>query len=351
MSIVGCIDELSAGRLTGWAVDQSQPGTPVEVVAFNDGREIGRAIANERRGDLESLAPEGRCAFTIQTTEPAEPTFIVTVAGVALPRATAFRVVQASPPPKRSRFEERAPSHQNAIDIFEAWASDLSPIFPGAISGPAGHFSLDDPRVATAARLLGSNGRLDGMHILELGPLEGGHSYMLEQFGAESIVAIEANRDAYLKCLVAKEIAGLKRVKFMLGDFCAYMAQTDDRFDMVFAVGILYHLPDPIQTIQSICRLTDKAFVWSHVYDDQTYNGPPRASVRDNRFPHIELFEWDYADTMNDPKFWGGNKRVNRWMRKDDMIETFRTNGLSRISIVPSSPVNGHATVSFAASR
>ncbi len=37
------------------------------------------------------------------------------------------------------------------------------------------------------------------MNILELGPLEGAHTYQLR------ILAIEANAEAFLKCLVVKE--------------------------------------------------------------------------------------------------------------------------------------------------
>ena len=53
-------------------------------------------------------------------------------------------------------------------------------------------------------------GGAKGKNVLELGPLEGGHTYMFHQAGAESIIAIEANTRAYLKCLIAKEIFGLE---------------------------------------------------------------------------------------------------------------------------------------------
>ena len=123
---------------------------------------------------------------------------------------------QSLPPvAKRSRFETRAPSHQNAVDIFAGrWASDLSPVLPGAISGDVPLFAETRPKAAAVG--LGRNGRLDGMRVLELGPLEGGHSYALEKLGAD-VLAIESNADAYLKCLIAKEITGIK-ARFMLGD-------------------------------------------------------------------------------------------------------------------------------------
>jgi SAM-dependent methyltransferase len=248
------------------------------------------------------------------------------------------------------RFERRLPSHQNAIDIFQgSWASDLTPILPKAISGNAAHFSFD-PRPKEAANLLGKDGRLDGMTVLELGPLEGGHTYLLENLGAD-VLAIEANQDAFLKCLITKEISGNRRARFILGDFSEFLRSTDQRFDMVFAVGVLYHLADPIGVIKDICRITDRCFVWTHVYDNQTYNGPPRTKRRDPRLPTAELWEAEYGESVNDKRFWGGNKQINRWMRSEDVFMAFRHFGLSHFTVLEPSTANGHAAISFAAIR
>ncbi len=112
------------------------------------------------------------------------------------------------------------------------------------------------------------------MRVLELGPLEGGHTYALEKFGAD-VLAIESNSDAYLKCLIAKEITGIK-ARFMLGDVTEFLTSTRERFDLVFACGVLYHMRDPITVIEDISRVTDRCYVWSHVFDETHYKGPPR---------------------------------------------------------------------------
>src|SRR6187200_3094366 len=117
------------------------------------------------------------------------------------------------------KFEHRGPSHQNAVDIFQGkWASDFSEVCPGLRAGQRQLFTLDS-RPRNAARLLGVNGRLDGMRVLELGPLEGAHTYQLEKLGAARVLAVEANAEAFLKCLITKEIADLRVAKFMHGDF------------------------------------------------------------------------------------------------------------------------------------
>src|SRR5437764_1159033 len=103
--------------------------------------------------------------------------------------------------PFGTKFEERAPAHANAIDIFAGrWAADLSEFDPAWRGGDAK--LAVDPRPGYAARYLGTAGYLDGMTVLELGPLEGAHTYQLEQLGAARILAVESNVEAYLKCLI-----------------------------------------------------------------------------------------------------------------------------------------------------
>src|ERR1044072_4088612 len=122
----------------------------------------------------------------------------------ALTRMQRDRSPEPEGPPLGARkFETRAPDVANAIDIFAGhWAVDLSTINPAWRGGP---ISLaGDNRVALAARALGQGGRLDGMRVLELGPLEAIHTHQLAELGARRIVSIETNVEAYLKCLVMK---------------------------------------------------------------------------------------------------------------------------------------------------
>lgn len=110
-------------------------------------------------------------------------------------------------------YVKNAPSDQNAIDIFPGeWASMFPPPFNTLKAGGIPLFQ--DSRVAWAFERLGG---VVGQNVLELGPLEGGHSYMLELAGAASVIAIEANTRAYLKCLVVKEIFNLCEPGFCAG--------------------------------------------------------------------------------------------------------------------------------------
>ncbi len=78
---------------------------------------------------------------------------------------------------------------------------------------------------------------------------------MLQKAGARSVVAVEANTRAFLKCLCTKELFGLDRVEFLLGDLVAYLNEERSKFDAVIASGVLYHMTDPVDLLKILRRL------------------------------------------------------------------------------------------------
>lgn len=132
-------------------------------------------------------------------------------------------------------YVDSYPTHQNALDIFkDQWGSKFPPLKQEFIIGQIPLFQ--DRIIAWAEKQLGG---FKGRKLLELGPLEGGHTYMLESMGAKSILAIEANTTGYLKCLITKKIMELKRTCFLLGDFITYMKNTEESYDACIASGVV----------------------------------------------------------------------------------------------------------------
>ena len=248
-----------------------------------------------------------------------------------------------------AKFEQRAPAHANALELFSGrWATDLSQLDPSWSGGVAQLAA--DPRPLLAAQYLGTDNRLDGMSVLELGPLEGMHTHRLEQLGAARILAIESNVEAYLKCLIIKEAMRMTHSSFMLGDFNLYLQDTQQRFDMVFACGVLYHMEDPLALIRGIARTTDRCFVWTHYFDDSTTTGRVAVPAALDGIT-ATYHRWRYHDRAQ-PVFWGGNKATASWMKRDDILAAFRHFGMDQIDIIADDrgAVHGPA-ISFAASR
>ncbi|HEY1683391.1 MAG TPA: class I SAM-dependent methyltransferase [Tepidisphaeraceae bacterium] len=233
-------------------------------------------------------------------------------------------------------YVRTAPSPQNAIDIFKGeWSSKLPPPYNNLSAGGIPLFQ--DGRIAWA---LGQLGGVEGQNVLELGPLEGGHSYMLERNGAASILSIEANSRAYLKCLITKELLNLQRARFVCGDFIAYLENTNQRFDFILAAGVLYHMKDPARLLQLIAQHTDRAYIWTHHYLDSVISN---SALLRRKFttatPHdvdgvtITHHRQEYGDTLDAKTFCGGSNEYSYWLEKDDILAVLKKFGFAKFEL------------------
>jgi SAM-dependent methyltransferase len=249
------------------------------------------------------------------------------------------------------KFEQRFPAHQNAIDLFKGrWASDLGDILPGAVSGDARHFGPDEPRVEHAIKHFGKDGKLSQQRILELGPLEGGHTFGLERAGAD-VLGIEGNAEAYLKCLIVKEITKMKS-EFLLGDFSSYLRETKERYDVVFASGVLYHMSKPLDLIEQIAKVTDKCLLWTHVYNPEKDTGPKRSRLSDDNRYGKPIKRWSlvYGSQQGSGRYWGGLDDTAVWLEREGLFDAFRANGFNQFDELPQTNPY-HETIQFAAWR
>lgn len=228
-------------------------------------------------------------------------------------------------------YRMEAPSPANAVDIF---AGDWSSVLPAEAGVDTGGFAplFDDGRVSWAVETIGG---IEGGRVLELGPLEGGHTYSLEvDHGAAEIVAIEANQRAYLRCLVAKEVLGTRRSRFLLGDFNRYMAETDERFDLVVACGVLYHMEEPARHIGLLCSMADTVFVWTHYYDRAQIESNPNLARKFGASTEVvvdgvrhTVHRQDYLDALGWGGFCGGGRPSANWLELADIVAIFDHNG------------------------
>jgi hypothetical protein len=267
------------------------------------------------------------------------------VCGAAEGRAVTRSVTGPSPsdnPPTQAgevvfqnpflRFEQRAPSDQTAVDLFrDRWACNLEPLIGVSGTGAALLFT-HDRRPDQAAAAVGQQGRFSGFNVLELGPLEAAHTYLLEKLDAASIIAIESNAEAYLKCLIVKEVLGLKRSRFLFGDIVEYLSTIGKRFDLIFCSGVLYHMADPLIPIRLICDLTDRCFVWTHYYDVDRHPVPFSAQFRSDSGFSATYWSHTYGDRSS--QFWGGNQQTAVWLEREDLLAAFQHFGLSDTTVI-----------------
>lgn len=233
------------------------------------------------------------------------------------------------------QYVRSAPSAQNAVDVF---AGEWSSVLPTRLGVQAGIVPLfEDPRITWVIDHVGG---VDGFRVLELGPLEAGHTAMLHDAGA-SVVAIESNTRAFLKCLVVKELLDLQRSHFLLGDFVPYLQDTAERFELLLASGVLYHSPDPLGLLEAIGRVADRVAIWTHYYEPTVVNADPtklrmfvpEPEVVTWRDRQVTLHRRNYLESLQWTGFCGGPETSALWMERDDLLAVLGDLGFAEITL------------------
>jgi hypothetical protein len=251
------------------------------------------------------------------------------------------------------KYCKTAPSNQAIVDIFQgSWVS----AFPDEYHITAGnirHFDFQvEPRVMWGANTL-QNG-IKGLSVLELGPFEAYNTWQIEQLGAAPI-AIESNNINYLKCLIVKEITGMK-ARFLYGDFIPYLEQCLTRFDIVWASGVLYHQVEPLKLLELISKVTDKVFIHTHYYEENVIKKNPGLSsvffpkqdiVMKYKGYQVKLHYRSYGMDKSAPAFSGGAEEYSYWMEKMDIFEYLRNLGFDKVTMGVDDPGNPNGPAMF----
>jgi uncharacterized protein DUF1698 len=228
-----------------------------------------------------------------------------------------------------------APTKQAVIDIFDGeWSSQL-PVESGLVARPGLSQLFADPRIAWLSQRVGG---FSGKRILELGPLEAGHTHMMHQGGAKEIVAIEGNIAAFLKCLCIKELFGLERAHFLLGEIEAHLCDTQDRFDLCVASGVLYHLKCPASFLQNVSRLSDTVFVWTHYFDPELVASLGEQATQFESATTFRVNDWEfeatkrhYASALDWAGFCGGPDTWSLWLTRPSLFALLEQCGYGNI--------------------
>jgi hypothetical protein len=223
-------------------------------------------------------------------------------------------------------FCRALPGPQTAVDIFAGqWSSRLPPPYETLTGGTAPLF--EDDRITWGDTQFGG---VNGMRVLELGPLEGGHTFMLDRLGASEVTAIEANQQAFLRCLVVKELLGIPSARFLCGDFIAHLrdaVERQARWDLCVASGVLYHQQDPVTLLELATQVSDRLFLWTHYYDAGVIDRRPELAAKfaaasemtTSGFGHT-LYRYEYGEALDWQGFCGGLASWTTWMSKSDIV-------------------------------
>lgn len=226
-------------------------------------------------------------------------------------------------------YTDQLPSLENSIQIFKGeWSSAI----PGSTSGGRAPL-FADPRATYWIKKTSDffNGRVSASSInaLELGPLEGAHSYMFCNAGW-NVTSVESNSRAFLKTLIIYNEFRLN-AKALYGDFIPYLQQPSTPiYHFIAASGVLYHMKNPLEALDLIAAKCQSVGIWSHFYDDSL------AKLWPNRWTEVELevaneryrgYRQYYGQGQEKMSFCGGGQDYSIWIRKDDILNRLAHHG------------------------
>jgi hypothetical protein len=254
-------------------------------------------------------------------------------------------------------YSDHVPSPQASVDIFKGEWSTRYPAFVGVETGGSAGL-CEDERITWALTQLAEHGHsITAAATLEVGPLEAGHTYMLEQAGAAHVTSVESNRRSYLKCLLVKELLGLDRSHFLYGDILAHLKATAEIYDIGIACGVLYHMTNPVEFIELVTKCCRSVYLWTVYYDPAfCIANPAKAqkftAARTSQhagYPHT-LHRHEYREALEWPGFCGGPRAHCEWMERDQILGALTYFGFSRQTVRNECNPHGHA-LSVVASR
>jgi SAM-dependent methyltransferase len=141
----------------------------------------------------------------------------------------------------------------------QEWTSHNIKLSPEITTMPGKpDFAETDTRLHSILRTLPLFYRegLAGLRLADLGCLEGGFALAMAQRGM-NVIGIEARQANLQKALLLKEHFELPNLEFRRDDVKNFTRENYGNFDIVLALGILYHLDEPIKWMRQLAEMTN----------------------------------------------------------------------------------------------
>ena len=165
--------------------------------------------------------------------------------------------------------------------------------------------------------------------ILELGALEGAHSFILAQRpGVERVVALEGREANLHKARFVQNLLEVRNVEFIQ----ANLEHTDlarvGKFDAVFCCGLLYHLPEPWKLVEQLAPVAPVFYIWTQYAREEEARdvGPGlRGKI------HIEGGEDEPLSGMS---------ATATWLTVQSLRDLLRASGYKQVDVIYDDPAH-----------
>jgi SAM-dependent methyltransferase len=119
--------------------------------------------------------------------------------------------------------------------------------------------------------------------VLELGSLEGAHSFSLAR-RLERVIALEGREENIARAQFVQGLLKIDNVTFVEADLESTPLESFGLFDAVFCVGLLYHLPRPWLLLDQLAGVAPNVFLQTHYAEraETTVDGMPGRTYREH---------------------------------------------------------------------
>jgi SAM-dependent methyltransferase len=230
-----------------------------------------------------------------------------------------------------------------------------------ASNGTAPEFTAHDIAFADGSSTMGGGGTFDkgplpqavarslaalypneaeraNVRVADLGCLEGGYTVLAARMGFQA-VGIEAREHNIAKCNFVQQQAGLDRLSFVHDDV-RNMAKHGP-FDVTICLGLLYHLDQPAEFLQTIGSCTSRALILhTHFATPDSLGAESKKTLSKNLVEHEgNLGRWyteyppDWSPSDIENKSWAawGNSR-SFWIEKRHLFRSLQQAGFGLLA-------------------
>lgn len=165
--------------------------------------------------------------------------------------------------------------------------------------------------------------------ILELGSLEGAHTFILAQRpGVRRVLALEGREFNLRKARFVQELLQVSNAEFAQANLEHTDLTTFGKFDAVFCSGLMYHLPEPWKLISQLPAIAPNLFIWTH-YAPDADAGIVFGDLRGEAHP-----EGGAADPLS------GMSATATWLTLESLTKALKESGYASVQVIDNNPAH-----------
>jgi SAM-dependent methyltransferase len=176
--------------------------------------------------------------------------------------------------------------------------------------------------------------------VLELGSLEGAHSFALRRLsGVVEVVGVEGRASNIAKAEFVKRKLGISGVEFVCANLEDFDLSSLGAFDAIFCAGLLYHLPRPWELLRKLRRVSGNLVLATH------YAPPGKADAERGGYRGMVYAEFGLKEPLS------GLSPDSFWPTRDDLLRMLRDAGYPRAEVCHDDTAHPHGPLITLAAR